>query len=104
MTSDQIISILGGTAVWITVALLIWLRFRHAALKLRASEGGDVEKLTRRVEILEKQCAELREQVLQAHTLLADEQRTLDRKLSAVLPDAPDATSRKTIGPERVQA
>ncbi|MGD0090459.1 MAG: hypothetical protein ABSE73_11115 [Planctomycetota bacterium] len=70
----------------------MWLDYRHKASKTGAAAGGKVESLEQRLAALEKQCARLEEQVLQAHVLLADEQRQLDHKLAAILPEATSAT------------
>jgi len=85
-----VVSAFFGTLFGI-VALLFWLRYRIKALKTRSGTDGEVAKLAQRLAALEKQCAKLQEQVLDAHTLLADEQRQLDHKLTAMLPDAPVA-------------
>jgi len=90
------------------VGLKLWFRYRLEALRIKGGSEAETGQLERRVEALEKQCAKLQEQVLDAHALLADEQRQLDRKLTAMLPDAPDAApgneaARKQTQPERAR-
>lgn len=83
--------------------LAIWLKHREKVLAMRGPATSEPDaKVVERIEKVEAECAKLREQLLAVHTLLADEQHQLDRKLSAMLPDS-SADSRKTIGPERVQ-
>ena len=48
--------------------------------------GPELQQLRERCDALEKRCAKLEEQVTEAHSLLADEQRQLDKKLSNILP------------------
>lgn len=59
---------------------------------------AETTTLRDRLASLEKRCSELERQVRTAHDLLADEQRALDRKLNAILPDADAAPADKTIG------
>jgi hypothetical protein len=90
------------------IVFLKWLDYRYKASVTPAAKDGKVESLTQRVEALEKQCAKLQEQMLDAHTLLADEQRQLDHKLAAILPE-PSSTppegvaARERAQPERVR-
>jgi len=61
-----------------------------AKIKAAGSESmlqKKIDQLQDRIAVLENQSAKLQEQITTAHVLLADERHTLDRKLSAMLPD-----------------
>jgi len=51
-----------------------------AKLRTQNTPPPDTQLLAR-IEVLEKTCAKLQEQVNEAHMLIHDEQRALDRKL-----------------------
>lgn len=76
-------------------------KYRAAQAKQSDTAAAEIAELRKTCEALDRRCAELEKQVRTAHDLLADEQRTLDRKLNAILPDADAAPAGKTIGPER---
>ena len=73
---------------FIVIGLPVWLYHRREVLKMKGTAKGETTSLSQRVAALEKRCEKLEEQVTQAHLLLADEQRQMDRKLAAMLPDA----------------
>ncbi|MGD0089104.1 MAG: hypothetical protein ABSE73_04230 [Planctomycetota bacterium] len=73
----------------IVVGLPIFLYHRREVLRMRGFSDKHTVKLSDRVATLEQRCDKLEERVTEAHLLLADEQRQMDRKLSALLPDAP---------------
>jgi len=76
----------------IVVGLPVWLHHRRTMLKLKGQNGRDIGTLHKRIDDLEKQCHKLQEQVTEAHVLLADERRELDRRLENKLAQiAPDA-------------
>ncbi|MCK6472944.1 MAG: hypothetical protein L6R28_14470 [Planctomycetes bacterium] len=100
-----ILAIIGIFALAIALPLLLSHKQKMARLHAE-SQGGEeslakeVAALTERCGRLEARCGELERQVRTAHELLADEQRALDRKLTAILPDADAAPANKTIGPQ----
>jgi uncharacterized protein YlxW (UPF0749 family) len=49
--------------------------------------GGESAELRQRLEALEKKCTEMQEQITDAHMLLADERRALDKKLAESFPE-----------------
>lgn len=73
-------------------------KYRSAQAKLSNTASAEVAALRKTCEALDRRCSELERQVRTAHDLLADEQRALDRKLNAILPDADAAPADKTIG------
>ena len=75
--------------LFIVVGLPVFLYHRREVLRMKGVSDKQTVKLSDRVATLEQRCDRLEEQVTQAHLLLADEQRQMDRKLSAILPDAP---------------
>ncbi|MCK6472945.1 MAG: hypothetical protein L6R28_14475 [Planctomycetes bacterium] len=76
-------------------------KYRSAQAKQGDTSAAEIAELRKACEALDRRCAKLDEQVRTVHDLLADEQRTLDRKLNAILPDADAVSASKTIGPER---
>lgn len=75
-------------------------KYRAAAAQKSDSSAAQIAELRKTCEALDRRCAELEKQVRTAHDLLADEQRTLDRKLNAILPDADAIPAGKSIGPQ----
>jgi hypothetical protein len=59
---------------------------RIKAGKEEGQNGSELQQLRERCDALEKRCAKLEEQVTEAHALLVDEQRQLDKKLANILP------------------
>jgi hypothetical protein len=88
--------IVGVAASFLTivVGLPVYLYHRRQMLKLKGNNARDVKNLHNRIDELEERCKKLEEQVTDAHCLIADEQRELDRKLerklSAIVPDPID--------------
>ncbi|HYF48610.1 MAG TPA: hypothetical protein VEJ63_04360 [Planctomycetota bacterium] len=76
----------------ILVGLPIWLHHRRSVLKMTGQRGRDIEALHKRIDQLEKECRKLQDQVTEAHVLLADERRDLDKrledKLKNIVPDS----------------
>ena len=73
------------------VALVLILKHKRDLAKIANGTGADsadVNALRTRCDSLEKRCEKLEEQVISAHTQLADERRELDHKLASMLPDA----------------
>jgi hypothetical protein len=83
--------ILGAVVLFffIVVGLPVFLYHRREVLRMSGLSNRQTMKLSDRVAALEKRCDTLEERIAEAHLLLADEQRQMDRKLSAILPDAP---------------
>ena len=71
----------------ILVAFPVWLYHRREVLRMRGTNTKEVLKLRERLEVIERRCAKLEEQVQTAHLLIADEQRALDKKLSKIVPE-----------------
>jgi hypothetical protein len=81
------------------VGLPVYLHHRRTVLKMKGQSNRDIEALHKRIDHLEKECRKLQDQVTEAHVLLADERRELDKrledKLKNIVPDAaafPDAS------------
>jgi hypothetical protein len=72
----------------IVIGLPTYFSHREKMARLRGKGREPEEKLLARIEALEKKCAQLQEQVNEAHILIHDEQRELDRKLAARLEEA----------------
>ncbi len=80
--------------------MLSYLYHRRRMAELKGTHAQHVETLQERMERLEKKCAAMQEQITDAHMLLADEQRMLDKKLAesfpgivAPMPPIPDEPS-----------
>ena len=73
--------------VGMLVALPVWLYHCREVLRMKGTNTKEVQKLRERLEVLEKRCVKLEEQVATAHMLIADEQRALDKKLSQIVPE-----------------
>jgi hypothetical protein len=101
---DELIGLFAVIGGLLFAGFAVWTKHREkiAALQARNPAQPPDTKLVQRLEAVEAECAKLREQMVTVHTLLADEQHQLDRKLSAMLPES-SADSRKSIGPERMQ-
>ena len=56
--------------------------------KLKGSSSAETERLAARLAAVEKKCADLQEQVNDAHALLVDERRMLDQKLAQKLAES----------------
>lgn len=89
----------------IVVAFPVWLYHRREVLRMRGTNAKEVLKLRERLEVLERRCVKLEEQVTTAHLLIADEQRSLDKKLSTMMPDhaEDDSAARKPKMKERAR-
>lgn len=83
-----------------SMTVLMWMYFRYEALKLKSKSGGAEVEAQKRIEALEAKCEKLQEQVTEAHALLVDERRQLDRKLAAMIPPDSHSAPRKDIGPQ----
>jgi len=82
----------------ILVAFPVWLYHRREVLRMRGTNAKEVLKLRERLEVIERRCAKLEEQVQTAHLLIADEQRSLDKKLSKIMPDdAEDDSAARSV-------
>jgi hypothetical protein len=77
----------------IVVAFPVWLYHRREVLRMRGTNAKEVLKLRERLEVLERRCVKLEEQVTTAHLLIADEQRSLDKKLSKIVPEGAHISS-----------
>ena len=68
---------------------VIWyyLWHRRRMQEVRGSHLQQVTNLHERIDKLEKKCHALQEQVTDAHMLLSDERRELDKKLAKSFPD-----------------
>jgi uncharacterized protein HemX len=70
-----------------------WLKHRREMVKMKLEgqaqrqNGGEAAELRQRLEALEKKCTEMQEQITDAHMLLADERRALDKKLAESFPE-----------------
>ncbi|HLX60721.1 MAG TPA: hypothetical protein VKX17_05510 [Planctomycetota bacterium] len=70
----------------IVVGLPVYVGYRLKLAEIRAKQTADPNAdLLARIAALEKKCETLQEQVTEAHILIHDEQRELDRKLAARL-------------------
>jgi hypothetical protein len=90
----------------IVIGLPTWFYHRREMMKMKGLARNDTAALGERVTALEKRCDKLEERITEAHVLLADEQRQMDRKLSAILPDSMpagdgDAEAAKRDGKKR---
>ena len=65
----------------IVVGLPVYFDHRQKMAKLQSKRGEPDTQLMARVEALEKKCEKLQAQVNEAHLLIHDETRQLDRKL-----------------------
>lgn len=74
-------AILGLPAIW------IYFWHRQNIAKIKGTQAQHMGALQDRLERLEKKCAEMQERITDAHMLIADEQRQLDKKLSESFPD-----------------
>jgi len=72
----------------LVVAFPSWLYHRREAMRIKGTHAKEWQKLRDRIETLEKRCAKLDEHVSSAHILLADERRSMDKKLSNIMPDS----------------
>jgi uncharacterized membrane protein YhiD involved in acid resistance len=71
----------------------IYLSYRKHVLKTHGTHGQEVQALHERIDRLEKKCATMEEKITDAHLLLNDETRELDKKLSKAFPtDMPPVT------------
>jgi hypothetical protein len=71
----------------LAIGLPVWLHHRRRVLELRGTHAKELARLRERVEVAEKRCAKLEQQLVDVHMILADETRVLDKKLSSILPD-----------------
>ena len=105
-----------GSAGWllfflIVVGLPVYLGHRQKMAEIRAKQTADPNgELLARIAALEKKCEKLQEQVNEAHILIHDEQRELDRKLAASLEargaipaDSASAQARRSNSPTEVR-
>jgi hypothetical protein len=81
-----------GVAFIITffMCAIVWpyyMYHRRRVMEIKGTHSRQVTTLEERVEKLEKKCAALQEQITDAHMLLADERRLLDKKLSETFPE-----------------
>ncbi|MCY3023626.1 MAG: hypothetical protein NTW87_31995 [Planctomycetota bacterium] len=85
--------ILGAIVLFffVVVGLPVWLYHRREVLRMKGLARNETAAVSQRVTALESRCDTLEERVTEAHVLLADEQRQMDRRLAAMLPD--DAVS-----------
>ena len=67
--------------------------------KLNAQKVDPNPQLLARMDALEERCEKLQQQVNEAHMLIHDEQRELDRKLAARL-DATGLSANEPIAPD----
>ncbi|HYG76286.1 MAG TPA: LapA family protein [Planctomycetota bacterium] len=92
MNSLLSLGVVGVFGMALCIALLVafpvWLYHRRETMRIRGTNEKDMKKLRERIEVLEKRCAKLDEQVASAHILLADEQRAMDKKLSKIIPES----------------
>jgi hypothetical protein len=65
----------------VVVGLPLYFDHRQKMAKLRTQNAAPDTQLLARVEALEKKCEMLQQQVNEAHMLIHDETRELDRKL-----------------------
>ena len=75
--------------VFITKGIPLLLAHAREMEQMKRGANSGTDALHDRVAALEQRCAKLEEQVTEAHLLLADEQRQMDQKLAAILPDTP---------------
>ena len=66
-----------------------------------APSSAELDKLRERCDALEQRCTKLEAQLLDAHALLADEQRELDKKLASILPGESAATPTRSQAPAK---
>jgi outer membrane murein-binding lipoprotein Lpp len=68
-----------------------------AQIKAKTPQNNsEVTELRTRLEELEKKCTAMQEQITDAHMLLADERRALDKKLAESFPEvAAENTARR---------
>lgn len=75
--------------IFITKGLPLVLAHQREWAQTRRGANSGTDELRDRVAALGQRCTKLEEQITEAHVLLADEQRQMDKKLAAILPDAP---------------
>src|SRR5258708_18349355 len=85
------IAILGTLAIVLPIALPVVLIYRYFVLRMNRINGKEMDKILAKFEALEKRCAKMEDQIVDLHLLLEDEQRKLDKKLDAILPDTPQS-------------
>ena len=66
---------------------MYYLWHRRKMAEMRGTQTQQVGAISERIERLEKKCAAMQEQITDAHMLLTDERRELDKKLSKAFPD-----------------
>jgi len=81
-----------GVAFILTFFLcaIVWpyyMYHRRRVMEIKGTHAKQVLTLEERVEKLEKRCAAMQDQITDAHVLLADERRLLDKKLSETFPE-----------------
>ena len=121
MNEREMLGILGWLAfVTIVVGLpvccifgLPWLarirreNLQHAVemAKIKAGKNeqsdSDLQQVRERCDSLEKRCTKLEEQLKDAHLLLADEQRALDKKLASIIPDEATESRARSSAPSK---
>jgi hypothetical protein len=82
-----------GVGVLLACALitapLIWyyLYHRRRIAEIKGTHAQQLSALQERVERVESKCAAMQEQITDAHMLLVDERRVLDKKLAESFPE-----------------
>ena len=67
--------------------VLSYLYHRRRMSEIKGTHAQHVETLQERMERLEKKITAMQEQITDAHMLLADERRELDKKLAETFPE-----------------
>ena len=87
----------------------VYFQHQQKMAKIQGASNAETERLAARLEAVEKKCANLQEQVNDAHALLVDERRMLDQKLAQKLAESANGSAaipenseqRKTTTPTR---
>ena len=64
-----------------------YLYHRRRIAEIKGTHAQQVAALQERIDRVESKCAAMQEQITDAHMLLVDERRTLDKKLAQAFPD-----------------
>jgi hypothetical protein len=95
--------------IFLPDALKTWFKHRERMAELRnpkspatnPANNQDFDELRQRCDALEKRATKLEEQLKDAHLLLSDEQRALDRKLASIIPDEATESRTRSTAPSK---
>lgn len=83
------VAIVGSVLVLVTVCigLPVWLHHKRRMAEIRGTQAQTIADLQDRLDVMEKKCERLEEQVVECQAQMADEGRELDQRLSQLLTD-----------------